>query len=104
MSSSFLTNEERKELLSLYREPPKEEKKVEKKPFKKIFISYVDKPDNDNLVENLIRNFLKKLDFYPRTWRDARSSVPLKAEIDRLIEESPILIAFLTKDIPEHAS
>ena len=28
----------------------------------------------------------------------------LKAEIDRLIEESPVLIAFLTKDIPEHDS
>jgi len=70
----------------------------------KVFISYADKPENNYLVEDLIRNFLMRLGFEPLTFRDARSSVPLKTEIDRLIEESPALIAFLTKDIPEHGT
>lgn len=69
---------------------------------KLIFISYSDgQKKNVYLVEGIIREFLTALDFDVRTFRDARSSNYFKAEIDRLIDESPSLLAFLTKDIGE---
>jgi len=77
----------------------------EEKPEKKsIFISYSDNKKNDYLVEQLIRQFLKALNFDVRTFRDARSSKYFKAEIDRLIDGCPALLAFLTKDIEEKDS
>lgn len=69
---------------------------------KLVFISYSDnQKKNSYLAEDLIRRFLGSLNFIVRTFRDARSSNYLKAEIDRYIDECPLLIAFLTKDIKE---
>lgn len=77
----------------------------EEKPEKKsIFISYNDNKKNNYLVEHLIRQFLKALNFDVRTFKDASSSKYLKAEIDRLIAECPSFLAFLTKDIKEKDS
>ena len=74
------------------------EEKLEKKL---IFISYTDNRQNSYLVEDLIRRFLGELNFDVRTFRDARSSDYLKAEIDRFITECPSFLAFLTKDVEE---
>lgn len=75
---------------------PKE--KLEKKS---IFISYADNKKNNYLVEVLIRRFLGALNFDVYTFRDVKSSDYFKAEIDRLIQECPAFLAFLTKDVKE---
>lgn len=76
---------------------------VETKEPTKLFISYCDRPENEYLVETIVRQFLSLLNFDVRTWKDARSSALLKNEIDRLIDESRVLLAFLTKDIKEES-
>ena len=65
----------------------------------KVFISYTEKPENEKLI-CLSKKFLRSLGFIPKTWRDSSGS-SLQNEIDRLIHECPILIAFITKDIQE---
>jgi len=77
----------------------------EGRPEKKtIFISYTDNKKNSYLVEDVVRRFLDELNFDVRTFKDARSSEILKAEIDRFIAECPSFLAFLTKDYEEKGS
>ena len=63
----------------------------------KVFISYTEKPENEKLI-CLSKKFLRSLGFIPKTWKDSRPSSPLQEEIDRLVHECPVLIAFITKD------
>ena len=62
----------------------------------KVFISYTEKPENEKLI-CLSKKFLRSLGFIPKTWRDSSGS-SLQEEINRLIYECPVLIAFITKD------
>lgn len=88
-------------ILTLQGSPALPEEKVGKRS---IFVSYADNKKNDDLIERLIRQFLTELDFDVYTFRNARSDVYLQAEIDRLIDECPCFLAFLTKDIKEEGS
>ena len=85
-------------ILALQGSPTLPEKKIRERS---IFVSYADNEKNDDLIERLIRQFLTELDFDVYTFRNARSDVYLQAEIDRLIDECPCFLAFLTKDIKE---
>ena len=85
-------------ILALQGSPTLPEEKLGKRP---IFVSYADNEKNDDLVERLIRQFLTELDFNVYTFTNARSNVYLQAEIDRLIDECPTFLAFLTKDVKE---
>jgi len=97
MLRDSISNKQTEEFLRLYREPLKEEVKIEEKPLK-IFISFSEYSENIYLVEQLLDPFLSHLSFDVHYWRkDQRIGIPTKI-IEDIIDNCDGIIALYTKD------